>query len=307
MNDVYTENNINYNYLNSHAQSIIDLSAEERIIRIRSERWIGYALALEALSKLDVLFNHPKKIRMPNILIIGPTNNGKSMIVERFKRMHPPQNEINGEAIGIPLLTMQMPSDPTIARFYALLLHAMQAPFSMKAKVSALETVALDLMRKCNVRMLIIDEIHNMLAGRQNVQREFLNLIRFLGNELRIPIIGIGIREAWHAICTDPQLENRFSPIILPLWQDDLEFGKLLASFISSFPLRKQSYILDKDTRNYILRRSEGTIGEISSLLTKAAIIAIQTGKECIDFSILELTDYESPTERRRQFEREVI
>jgi len=307
MNDVYTENNINYDYLNSHAHSIIDLSAEERIIRIRSERWIGYALALEALSKLDVLFNHPKKIRMPNILIIGPTNNGKSMIVERFKRMHPPQNEINGETIGIPLLIMQMPSDPTIARFYALLLHAMQAPFSMKAKVSDLETVALDLMRKCNVRMLIIDEIHNMLAGRQNVQREFLNLIRFLGNELRIPIVGIGIREAWHAICTDPQLENRFSPIILPLWQDDIEFGKLLASFISSFPLRKQSYIIDNDTRNYILRRSEGTIGEISSLLTKAAIMAIQTGKECIDFSILELTDYESPTERRRQFEREVI
>ncbi|WP_397602163.1 TniB family NTP-binding protein [Silvanigrella sp.] len=307
MNDVYTENNINYDYLNSHAHSIIDLSAEERIIRIRSERWIGYALAIEALSKLDVLFNHPKKIRMPNILIIGPTNNGKSMIVERFKRMHPPQNEINGETIGIPLLTMQMPSDPTIARFYALLLHAMKAPFSMKAKVSDLETVALDLLRKCNVRMLIIDEIHNMLAGRQNVQREFLNLIRFLGNELRIPIVGIGIREAWHAICTDPQLENRFSPIILPLWQDDIEFGKLLASFISSFPLRKQSYIIDNDTRNYILRRSEGTIGEISSLLTKAAIMAIQTGKECIDFSILELTDYESPTERRRQFEREVI
>jgi chromosomal replication initiation ATPase DnaA len=183
----------------------------------------------------------------------------------------------------------------------------MKAPFSMKAKVSDLETVALDLLRKCNVRMLIIDEIHNMLAGRQNVQREFLNLIRFLGNELRIPIVGIGIREAWHAICTDPQLENRFSPIILPLWQDDIEFGKLLASFISSFPLRKQSYIIDNDTRNYILRRSEGTIGEISSLLTKAAIMAIQTGKECIDFSILELTDYESPTERRRQFEREVI
>jgi chromosomal replication initiation ATPase DnaA len=244
---------------------------------------------------------------VPNILIIGPTNNGKSMIVERFKRMHPPQNEMNGETIGIPLLTMQMPSDPTIARFYALLLHAMQAPFSMKAKVSDLETVALDLLRKCNVRMLIIDEIHNMLAGRQNVQREFLNLIRFLGNELRIPIVGIGIREAWHAICTDPQLENRFSPIILPLWQDDIEFGKLLASFISSFPLRKQSYIIDNDTRNYILRRSEGTIGEISSLLTKAAIMAIQTGKERIDFSILELTDYESPTERRRQFEREVI
>ena len=32
--------------------------------------------------------NHPKRQRMPNLLIVGPTNNGKSMIIEKFKRMH---------------------------------------------------------------------------------------------------------------------------------------------------------------------------------------------------------------------------
>ncbi|MBB2940489.1 putative ATPase with chaperone activity [Actinoplanes lutulentus] len=26
---------------------------------------------------------------MPNLLLIGPTNNGKSMIVEKFRRTHP--------------------------------------------------------------------------------------------------------------------------------------------------------------------------------------------------------------------------
>jgi hypothetical protein len=307
MNEIHIGNKINYDHLIPQMRSTAEFSSEERITRIRSERWIGYALAQDAISKLEFLFNHPKKLRMPNILIIGPTNNGKSMIVERFRRMHPQQQQLHEGVKEIPLLTMQMPSDPTIARFYALLIHSMHAPVSMKAKVADLETVALDLMRKCNVRMLIIDELHNVLAGRQNIQREFLNLIRFLGNELRIPIVGIGIREAWHTICTDPQLENRFSPLILPLWQNDSEYGKLLASFVSTFPLRKPSNILDEDTRNYILRRSEGTIGEISSLLTKAAIAAINSGEEYIDISILELTDYESPTERRRQFERELI
>ena len=306
MNEVHIGSKINYDHLIPQMRSTAELSSEERITRIRSERWIGYALAQDAIAKLEFLFHHPKKLRMPNILIIGPTNNGKSMIVERFRRMHP-QQQVNGGIEEIPLLTMQMPSDPTIARFYALLIHAMHAPTSMKARVADLETVALDLMRKCNVRMLIIDELHNMLAGRRNIQGEFLNLIRFLGNELRIPIVGIGIREAWHAICADPQLENRFAPLILPLWQNDSEYGKLLASFVSTFPLRKPSNILDEDTRNYILRRSEGTIGEISSLLTKAAIVAINSGDEYIDISILELTDYESPTERRRQFERELI
>jgi hypothetical protein len=310
MLEVDVGNKINYEHLIPQMRYAADLSSEERIARIRSERWIGYALAQDAVAKLESLFNHPQKLRMPNILIIGPTNNGKSMIIERFRRAHQPYEKINEDGlteIQIPLLTMQMPSDPTIARFYALLIHAMHAPVSMRSKVADLETVALDLMRKCNVRMLIIDELHNMLAGRRNIQGEFLNLIRFLGNELRIPIVCIGIREAWHAICTDPQLENRFSPLILPLWQNDSEYGKLLASFVSTFPLRKPSNILDEDTRNYILRRSEGTIGEISSLLTKAAIAAINSGDEYIDISILELTNYESPTERRRQFERELI
>jgi hypothetical protein len=166
MFEVDVGNKINYDHLIPQMRSTADLSAEERIIKIRSERWIGYALAQDAIAKLEFLFNHPKKLRMPNILIIGPTNNGKSMIVERFRRMHPPLQQVNEGVEEIPLLAMQMPSDPTIVRFYAMLIHAMHAPVSMKSKVADLETVALNLMRKCNVRMLIIDELHNMLAGR---------------------------------------------------------------------------------------------------------------------------------------------
>ncbi len=39
---------------------------------------------------------------------------------------------------------------------------------------------------------------------------KFLNLIRFLGNQLRIPLVGVGTREAYLAIRSDDQLENRF-------------------------------------------------------------------------------------------------
>ncbi|NBO25111.1 MAG: transposase, partial [Chlamydiae bacterium] len=112
MFEVDVGNKINYDHLIPQMRSTADLSAEERIIKIRSERWIGYALAQDAIAKLEFLFNHPKKLRMPNILIIGPTNNGKSMIVERFRRMHPPLQQVNEGVEEIPLLAMQMPSDP---------------------------------------------------------------------------------------------------------------------------------------------------------------------------------------------------
>ena len=76
--------------------------------------------------------------------------------------------------------------------------------------------MALRLLRAAGVRVLVIDELHNVLAGRGDVRREFLNLIRFLGNELRIPLVGVGTREAYLAIRSDDQLENRFEPFTLP-------------------------------------------------------------------------------------------
>jgi hypothetical protein len=300
MNEEYT-----FEHLAPHSRPFAALPQGERVAKIKGDRWIGYSRATVAVEKLEGLLVHPKKERMPNLLIVGPTNNGKTMIVERFHRMHKRKDGANGIA-EIPVLAMQMPSDPTIARFYAMLLYKLEAPVSMRNKVADLEYLSMDLLRKVGIRMLIIDEIHNILAGRSNVQREFLNLIRCLGNELRIPIVGVGTKEAYLAIRSDDQLENRFEPFILPRWEDDSEYKKLLASLSSTIPLQKPSSLLNGDVRTYILRRTEGTIGEISTLICRAAVAAIETGNESIDLSILEATDYDSPTDRRRQFERQL-
>ncbi|GAA1633177.1 hypothetical protein GCM10009733_032640 [Nonomuraea maheshkhaliensis] len=53
-----------------------------------------------------------------------------------------------------------------------------------------LEQLALRLLRQATVRMLVIDELHNVLAGRGDTRREFLP--RSLGNELKIPLVGVG-------------------------------------------------------------------------------------------------------------------
>jgi hypothetical protein len=40
--------------------------------------------------------------------------------------------------------------------------------------------------------MLVIDEIHSLLAGTYREQRIFLNAIRFLANDLRLPLVCAG-------------------------------------------------------------------------------------------------------------------
>nr|WP_255494233.1 TniB family NTP-binding protein [Cryobacterium sp.]QJS06004.1 TniB, ATP-binding protein [Cryobacterium sp.]QJS06284.1 TniB, transposase [Cryobacterium sp.] len=281
------------------------LPAGERVELIRADRWIGYPRAVETVARLETLLGWPDKQRMPNLLLVGPTNNGKSMIVEKFRRGHLPETEADRE--HIPVLCVQMPSDPTVLRFYIALLAALGAPLQPRRRLADVEQMSLGLLRSTGVRMLVIDELHNVLAGQGNSRREFLNLLRFLGNELRIPIVGVGTREAYLAVRSDDQLENRFEPVVLPLWATGAETLSLLASFAAALPLQRPSGIATDDMAQYLLARCEGTIGELTRLLTAAAIAAVETGEESINRRTLVMADYVGPTERRRLFERELL
>ncbi|MGB8199494.1 MAG: TniB family NTP-binding protein [Pseudonocardiaceae bacterium] len=292
-------------HLHPAAQRIARLPDEERLRFVRADRWIGYPRATAALERLETLLSWPARQRMPNLLLIGATNNGKSMIVEKFRRSHPPISHPDCEEI--PVLVVQMPSEPSIARFYTALLAALGAPLRPRQRVGELEQLVLRLLRGARVRMLVIDELHNVLGGRGESRREFLNLLRFLGNELRIPLVGVGIRDAYLAIRSDDQLENRFAPLTLPRWEPDADICSLLASFAASFPLRRPSAIATPEMADYLLTRSEGTIGELTSLLTDAAVAAIESGEEAINQRSLLLAPYTGPTERRRLFERELL
>ena len=274
-----------------------------RIATIRSDRWIGYTRARQALVKLEALLTHPKRQRMPNLLIIGPTNNGKSMIVEKFRRDHPPISRHPGEPEQVPVLAVQMPSGPDIKRFYTLILTSMGVPTYPTHSLSHKEDHTLYMLNTLGVRVLAIDEVHNLLSGPVPRQREFLNLLRFLGNELKIALVCVGTRDAYLAIRNDAQLENRFEPFILPLWEDDEQYASLLASFEAALPLRRPSHLSAPALATYLLTRTEGTIGEIATLLTRAAIRAVETGQESIDRVLLDAVDYHAPSARRRLFE----
>lgn len=296
----------------SHLAPAVDhvaaLSNEDRMRRIRSDRWIGYTRARSALQRMEDLFSWPNKQRMPNLLIIGPTNNGKSMIVEKFRRDHfvSPAAQ-GGDREHIPVVVVQTPSEPSVARFYSGLLAGIGAPIRRQARVAELEQLALQLLKAVKAKILIIDELHNLLAGKTDARREFLNLLRFIGNELRIPIVGVGTRDAYLAIRSDDQLENRFEPVPLPVWEEGDELLSLLASFSTVFPLKRTSFIATTEMSRHILSRTEGTIGEIAKLLTAAAVAAVESGEEAINHRTLSLAEYQSPNERRRAFERMLL
>lgn len=281
------------------AQEALALSDNERIRYILGLRWIGYSRAKQVLSNLDALMNHPKVHRMPNMLLIGPTNNGKTAIVRRFAEMHPITDDPNAKSVEIPLVVINAPPGPDVRWLFSSILDRVYRPLEPSARTDQRAFQAKRLLGRVGARMLIIDEFHNMLAGGPQHQRFFRNAIKEIGNELQIPIVGVGTELALNAIRSDDQMANRFEVMALQLWRDDVEYARLLASFEKLLPLRQRSYLTNRDLAVRILGMSEGTIGEISQVIKRAAIYAVRNHIEHITLDCLEHIRYTSPSKRR--------
>lgn len=288
-------------HLLAKAAAYLSRPDSERITYIRSPRWIGYPKAQDALDRLENLLTHPKSHRMPNLLIIGDTNNGKTMLARRFSGRHPPEDNPEGEAAVVPVLYVQAPPVPDESRFYNAILELLFAPYKPGDRADRKQYQAIKLMRAVGLRMLIIDEIHHILAGTMSKQKAFLNVIKYLGNELEVPIVGLGTRDAFRAIQTDLQLSNRFDHVLLPRWDNDDEYLRLLVTFERAIPLRNPSNLVEGAVADKIYSMTDGYLGEIARLLQDAAVEAIKSGHEQIDKKVLDRLRWLAPSERRKE------
>ena len=265
------------------------LSAAERILWMRQDRWIGYPRADQILHRLQELLSHPPRDRMPCLLLFGSTGMGKTRIVQKFLRDNRSGfDEITGTT-RVPVAAMQMPPTPWERDFYEELLVALGTVLPAGLGSTSLRHRARTAARQLEVRMLIIDEIHSILAGTFREQRIFLNSIRFLANDLRIPLVCVGTHEAKQALMTDQQLADRFEACELPSWQNDAAFSRLLASFASILPLRQASELREPRLQKRIFSLTDGVMVRVCRLLEEAAARGIETGRERIDME--DLTD----------------
>lgn len=125
------------------------LGDAERIGLLQRERWIDYPRASEALGRLLRLLHTPERHRMPCMMLHGPSNFGKTLIIAKFLREHPP---VFDELHGIE--------------------------------------------RRLAPRMLVVDEVHHLLAGSYREHRASLNLLKDLANDLRLSIVAVGTDDA---------------------------------------------------------------------------------------------------------------
>jgi len=261
--------------------TLVSESNSNRIRAILSERWVHYPRAGQALQVLQRLLDHPRTTRMPSIAIYGDSGMGKTMIMEKFRRDHPPAFDHNSGVERMRVLALQMAGKPGERRLYAQILAALGAPQNPRSTVVDLEQVALRLMRAVDGHVLLLDEIHNILAGTYREQRIVLNVLRYLSNELKISLVCFGVNEAREAISGDVQLARRLEEFPLPHWFGDETFEQLVLAIIRNLPLRQPSVLSARALRR-ILQVTGGITARVFRMLDELAICAIETGAERI-------------------------
>lgn len=290
---------IDYSHIHKNFRHIALLPNNERIAFIDTPRWIGYSRANEVIEVMQGLMNKVKQHRMPNLLLIGDSNNGKTTIIQDFAERF--GESYSDEHLVVPVCLIQAPPSANEKDLYISLIDYFALPYRSSDSAGVLRAQAVHTLRETHVKILIIDEVHSMLTGTARQQRLIMNAIKYLCNALQLPIVLCGTKDAVRILHTDPQHASRFDVAELPLWQNDKEFRRLVGSFERILPLKKPSNLTEISVLNLIYSISGGNIGNIKRLINECAIEAIESGEERITSKIIEDRSWLRPTKGLRK------
>lgn len=284
-----------YTHVSEQFRDIMLKSDAERIDFMDYARWIDYRAGSALLNILDGLLRKPERPRMPNLVVVGDSNSGKTTVIHRFKDSSG-KGYISDDATSVRPVIYAEVHKPDERELYNAILAEYWAPHNPVAPVAKLRHQAIHMLRESRTRMLIIDEAHTINNGSPAKRMDTMNELKMLGNVLGIPLVLVGTRTALQLLVLDAQYASRYEVVSLPAWSANAEFQRFLKSFESVLPLKNPSKLYSPELATLIHSISNGNTGNVEYLLRECAKEAIRKGSEVIDRQLLEKNQWMRPT-----------
>ncbi len=271
----------------------------QRIDYIRRDKWFEYPAASAALRAMSDLLAQPDKVRQRAVIVAARPDNGKSALLKRFAALNRPTALENGEA-NVPVVLVWTPDEPTEAKLWSQVLKALKAPHRSSDSAKHLKEQALRTIEFLQVRMLVFDELHNILLGSTRKTEHLLTLLKMLVNELPLRIAVAGTQDAVRALAADRQLATRFDGFPLFPWREGMPLLSLLKGLEAVLPLPKPSGLATPEMVRLMLPKANQTIGGYVAQVQRAAELAITVGKERVDADLIRAAQRNAGTDLGR-------
>jgi hypothetical protein len=204
-----------------------------------------------------------------------------------------PPEDAAARTSTIPVTLIQAPNGPRIPQLLTSIRSALGQPAGRRETTAQLRTETYRIMRAVGLRLLLIDDLHNIRAAGVG---PLLVELREIGSAAGVSLGGFATKDIAYALRQDEQLANRFDLMTLPRWRiDDPDYWRLLHTLGRRLPLRAASNLTDPELAASILSRSDGLIGAMTRLLRQAAVQAVRTAHERIDRAMLDRVTTTTP------------
>src|SRR5450830_246631 len=262
------------------------LSDRERISLIYNDRWVNYPEVQSIRGVIRAVYEMPPKIQAQCVLISGAPGMGKTSLFKRvesdleslLKRTQDPHGYIS----------FSLSPDPTLSGFEETISEALGVSFG-KTRGGLIPQSFHRLVQLRKIRMVLIDEVHNLLNANKVDQRKNLAFFRALSSPpLSLSIAAFGTEDAVYSVSSDEQLARRFQMYKLPRWKENESLRSFLAAYEGFLPLRKPSELWGSNKSKYLIKETGGITDAIVKRITRGAVWAILDGKETIDMKCLE-------------------
>ncbi|RMC98545.1 transposase [Aquitalea palustris] len=240
---------------------------------------VHYPIFSAILANMERCLEESVDLAEPLCMIItGDTGVGKSTIIKTMSDRHPSIK--TSEEVNTPVLVASVPLPATIGALYTSILTALGAPFPDRGKIEYKRLRLFELLKRCNVRLIILDEFQHLVerGTRQRIET-VADAIKSLINQTALPFILVGMPAACAVLEYSPQLAGRFplsAEIPLFDWlEQPTSFERLLNCFEKALPFAKPSGFGDETMPARFYLATGGNFRSFTTLIRDASRSAL--------------------------------
>src|SRR6516164_11015447 len=171
---------------------------------------VKYPLFKTAIARIQACYESYEATAEPDCCpIVGESGSGKTTIISYFASLHPRIDHERG--VEMPVLLVKVPARPTVKSFAETLLYQLGDPLWARGNTVAKSIRLRELLKRCHVRLLALDEFQHFVDVRQaNIPNDVADWLKEQVEEAKLAIVVLGLDRCLEVLRQNEQLRRRF-------------------------------------------------------------------------------------------------